>query len=266
MNWAVRGSRGFGGGAGCIFAGVMWGAAWWFCAADPRKEAVATLRLGMDHRRPHLRHGDRGRARMEAMAPFLRRPTLDELGQAGIRADFERLRFPVAVHCRCALGGPRRVLSGMVRIAARNRVWHWMLRIACGIGAGMLARFLFDRYPQFFLPLYSSIESRYHDLEANPELRRVINDCGAAVVHLGYYLGFLLFEVVRRDWKNVVLILTVGIVNGAGWAALQNWEWAPEVWPGREFRVVALLGILGRDQHWRGLRPGLFSGKPQNVG
>ena len=38
MNWAVRGTRGFGGGAGCIFAGVMWGAAWWFCARDPARE------------------------------------------------------------------------------------------------------------------------------------------------------------------------------------------------------------------------------------
>ena len=38
MNWAVRGTRGFGGGAGCIFAGVMWGAAWWFCARDPVRE------------------------------------------------------------------------------------------------------------------------------------------------------------------------------------------------------------------------------------
>jgi hypothetical protein len=28
MTWAVRGCSGFGGAAGCIFAGVMWGTAW----------------------------------------------------------------------------------------------------------------------------------------------------------------------------------------------------------------------------------------------
>src|SRR5262245_28721097 len=38
MNWAVRGTRGVGGGAGCIFAGVMWGAAWWYCARDPARK------------------------------------------------------------------------------------------------------------------------------------------------------------------------------------------------------------------------------------
>src|SRR6185295_10942984 len=49
-----------------------------------------------------------------------------------------------------------------------TRVWHWVLRIACGVGGGLLARYLFDTYPQYFLPLYSSIEECYRDLKANP--------------------------------------------------------------------------------------------------
>src|SRR5262249_30134630 len=35
MTWAVRGSSGYGAVAGCIFAGVTWGAAWWFIAQEP---------------------------------------------------------------------------------------------------------------------------------------------------------------------------------------------------------------------------------------
>ncbi len=38
MTWAVRGCSGFGGSDGCIFAGVMWGAAWWFIARDAGAE------------------------------------------------------------------------------------------------------------------------------------------------------------------------------------------------------------------------------------
>ena len=38
MTWAVRGCSGFGATAGCIFAGAMWGAAWWFIAHDPTRE------------------------------------------------------------------------------------------------------------------------------------------------------------------------------------------------------------------------------------
>ena len=32
MTWAVRGCSGFGAVAGCVFAGVTWGTAWWFLA------------------------------------------------------------------------------------------------------------------------------------------------------------------------------------------------------------------------------------------
>jgi len=35
MTWAVRGCSGYGASAGCIFAGVTLGAAWWFIARDP---------------------------------------------------------------------------------------------------------------------------------------------------------------------------------------------------------------------------------------
>src|SRR5579871_4021623 len=38
MTWAVRGCSGFGAVAGCIFAGVTWGAAWWFIALEPGRE------------------------------------------------------------------------------------------------------------------------------------------------------------------------------------------------------------------------------------
>ena len=38
MTWAVRGCAGFGAWKGCVFAGVTWGAAWWYLAHDPRKE------------------------------------------------------------------------------------------------------------------------------------------------------------------------------------------------------------------------------------
>lgn len=99
----------------------------------------------------------------------------------------------------------------------------------------MLARVLFDRSPGLFLPLYQALMAQYADLEANPNLRRLIGDNRAALVHLGCYLGFLGYEAVRRDWKNVILIATVGVVNGLGWAVCQNWRWAPVLWPQTNF-------------------------------
>ena len=98
-----------------------------------------------------------------------------------------------------------------------------------------VALFLFRHLPEVFLPLYSTLKAQYQDFQSNPNLRRLVNDNRAAIAHLGLYLGFLLFEVGRRDWKNVKLILTIGLLNGLGWALCQNWQWAARVWPDGHF-------------------------------
>ena len=41
--------------------------------------------------------------------------------------------------------------------------------------------------------------------------------------------------MLRRDWRNVTLISTVGLVNGIGWSICQNWKWAPGFWPDAHF-------------------------------
>ena len=235
MSWAVRGCRGFGGGAGCIFAGVLWGAAWWYCARDPAREQsrryasgwiVLALTLGMGIA------GQRGWMQWPHFFAGQLATNWDKQEFVPISSGYGFLWQFLSGVPWAGLGACLLAWCGARR---ETRAWHWLLRIACGLGAGALARALFDRYPQYILPLYSSLEFRYQDPIANPGLQRLINDCGAALTHLGYYLGFLLFEVARRDWKNVVLILSVGVVNGAGWAALQNWTWAPGVWEGADF-------------------------------
>ncbi len=73
--------------------------------------------------------------------------------------------------CLLAWCGPRREV----------RVWHWVIRIAFGLGCAYLARRLFFACPRFFLPMYDVYNERYHDLTANPNLRRLRNDCDAAI-------------------------------------------------------------------------------------
>lgn len=235
MSWAVRGCSGFGATAGCIFAGVLWGAAWWFLARDPVREQsrryasawvvlAVTVGLGLSGARGWMQWPSFFEGKLETnyakneFVPISRAYGFLWLFLAGV---------PWA-----GLGACMLAWCGSLR---ETRAWHWLVRIACGVGGAALARYLFDTYPEFFLPLYDSIESRYNDLDANPSLKRLINDSGAAIQHLGYYLGFLAFELARRDWKNVLLIATVGGVNGAGWALCQNWKWAPQVWPQANF-------------------------------
>ena len=72
------------------------------------------------------------------------------------------------------------------------------------MGAGYLAWRLYVRFPDVFLPQYTAIKARYFDFQSNPDLARLYRDNGATLRHIGYCIGFLLFEAVRRDWKNVL--------------------------------------------------------------
>lgn len=235
MTWAVRGCSGFGASAGCIFAGVMWGAAWWFISRDPGQEPTRrytsawivlamTVGFGLSGNRGWMQWPSFFEGKMQTnyaaseFVPISRVYGFVWLFIAGM---------PWAGVAACFLAW-----CGSLR---ETRVWHWAIRLACGFGGALLARYLYHECPQYFLPMYESLAERYQDLEHNPNLRRLINDSGLAILHMGFYLGLLAYEVVRRDWKNVVLISTVGILNGAGWAVCQNWKWAAGVWPNANF-------------------------------
>jgi hypothetical protein len=235
MTWAVRGCAGFGAVAGCTFAGVTWGAAWWYLAQSPDGRRTRrydsgwivlalTIGIGLSGGRGWMQWPSffEGKLMTDAprgeFVPISRSYGFLWLFLAGV---------PWAGIGACLLAwcGSRR----------ETRLCHWVIRIACGLGGALLARHLITAYPQYFLPLYDSLEARYNDARANPNLPRLVGDCTATMYHMGFYLGFLLYEAVRKEWKNVVLILTVGLVNGAGWALCQNWRWAAGLWPNSNF-------------------------------
>ena len=235
MTWAVRGSSGFGAMKGCIFAGVMWGTAWWFIAREPGGRQTRryssgwiilalTVGIGISGARGWMQwpsffegHLQTNTAKGE-FVPISRTYGFLWLFIAGVP-------WAGLGACMLAWCGPERPTA----------MRHWVIRIACGLGLAWLAGILFDRFPEVFLPLYKSMTAQYADLNANPNLRRLMNDNRAAITHLGLYAGFLGYEIGRKDWKNVVLILAVGLTNGIGWSLCQNWKWAQTIWPDASF-------------------------------
>jgi hypothetical protein len=235
MSWAVRGSAGASAMNANVAPGLLWGAAWWFVARDAgrwqsRRYAsswilfAVTIGFALAGNRGwmqwhHMYEGHLStnwpKGEWEPIAPFYGFLWFFLAGSAWAG-------LPACLLAWCCTERPA-------------RAWEWTLRIACGLGGAYLASRLFMSYPDFFLPSYDTIADKYHNLRANPGLDKLIRDNGATVRHLGYCLGFLLFEAMRRDWKNVTLISTVGIVNGLGWSLLQNWKWAAHVWPEARF-------------------------------
>lgn len=235
MTWAVRGCSGFGAVAGCVFAGVGLGTAWWYLAqsADGVRRRrydsgwivlAMTVGVGMSGARGWMQWHSFFDGKLMTDAAKNQFVPIDRV-YGFVWLFLAGVPWAGLGACLLAWCGSRR----------ETRLWHWALRLGMGFGGAWLARWLYFTYPQYFLPLYSTIEARYKDLPANPTLRRLVNDNGAAMTHLGVYLAFLLYEALRKEGKNVVLILTVGLVNGVGWSLLQNWTWARHVWPGASF-------------------------------
>ncbi|MCC6695454.1 MAG: hypothetical protein IT365_07480 [Candidatus Hydrogenedentes bacterium] len=235
MTWAVRGCSGYGGSSGCIFAGVTWGAAWWFISRNAGREQSRPYSSGWIVLAMTVGIGFAG-SRGWAQWPNFFEGHLSTNAQANEFVPISRaygfLWLFIAGMPWAGLGAG---LLAWCSSQSRLRGWEWLLRVACVIGGGLSGWYLFVRLPEVFLPLYKSIPERYHDLKANPSLGRLINDNRSAITHLGLYLGFLAFEVFRRDWRNVRLILTVGVVSGLGWALFQNWKWAEHWWPDARF-------------------------------
>ncbi|MBI3850200.1 MAG: hypothetical protein HY298_07910 [Verrucomicrobia bacterium] len=235
MTWAIRGCSGFGAMKGCIFAGVTWGTAWWFISRDPSGQQSRRYTSGWIILALTIGIGISG-ARGWMQWPSFFEGHLQTNTAKGefvhIARAYGFLWLFIAGVPWAGLGACMLAWCGSQR---PTRCWQWGLRIACGIGMAYLARFLYNHFPEIFLPMYKSMTAQYADLQANPNLRRLIGDCRAAIMHLGLYLGFLLYEICRRDWKNVTLISTVGVVNGLGWSLFQNWKWAHGLWPNASF-------------------------------
>ena len=231
MTWAVRGCSGFGGVDGCVFAGVTWGTAWWFIAREPGARQARPYASGWIILALTVGIGVSGNRGWMQWPSFFdgHLQTNTALGQGvPIARAYGFLWLFIAGVPWAGLGACLLAWCGSHRAV---RAPGWCLRLACGLGGACLARVLFDSLPEVFLPLYKTMHAQYHDLRANPNLGRLINDNRNALTHLGLYLGFLGCEMGRRDWRNATLILTVGVVNGTGWALCQNWRWAPRIWP-----------------------------------
>ena len=218
--WAIRGTGGYGGETGGMLAGLGWALLWYgFSGIGAEAErrpyghpwALFAITCGI------------------AMGGF----TGYGVYTAWVRGDFY-LNYPemhrdvpawtgYAMLFLCGLhwGGNAGAFLAWCAPQKPLRAMDWALRIACGVGGAIAASVFVRACPQLFLPYYAE------GLYSVPEYKtcvRALDSIHTIAPHVGLALGFLTYEILRRDWRAVGMILTVGLGFAIPFAAGGYWH------------------------------------------
>jgi len=218
--WAIRGTGGFGGEQGGILAGLGWAILWYgFSRLDGAERfrpyghagAIAAIAFGIAF------GGFTGYGVYNGWVKgefYLDHP--DGIREVGAWTGYAMLficglhwgGIPGAFLAWCA---PKRPLR-----------WHgWAGRIAAGIAGAVLAGVVVRVFPQWFLPFYGE---GIYQVKENATCIRAVNSIRNIAPHVGLFLGFLAFEIARKDWRAVGVMLVMGLGFAIPFSAGGYWH------------------------------------------
>ncbi|HNT89186.1 MAG TPA: hypothetical protein PKL84_15095, partial [Candidatus Hydrogenedentes bacterium] len=151
--------------------------------------------------------------------------------------------------CFMAWCAPKRPLRGV----------DWAARIACGV-AGAVAAYGFVRLvPQLFLPYYAE---GIYAVPENKTCIRALDSIRNIAPHVGSVLGFLAYEIFRRDRRAVAMILTMALgfaipfTIGGYWQTQPYPEFRIDWWKNWEMTIGLGGGLAFGLAFWLFNRPG----------
>jgi hypothetical protein len=204
--WAIRGTSGFGGSSGGALAGLGWASLW----------LGFSLLSGDAERRPY------GNGRAFAAITFgIAFGGLTGYGvyTAWVNGLYQMNRevtreiapwtgYAMLFLCGIHWGGVTGAFLSWVAPSKPIGIALWILRIASGVVGAILASRAVQWFPEYFLPFYS--EGYYQQEEYDISIR-AMRSAPNVMQHVGLFLGFLLFEVARRDWRAVKLMTVMSL-------------------------------------------------------
>ena len=244
--WAIRGSAGFGGTQGGLYAGLGWAILFYlFAGVDGNRllrpyggpRVIAAIVFGVAF------GGMTGWGVYTAWVQGIFHYTFpDAAREIGPWTGYLALFF-----CGLHWGGNAGAFLSWCAPRVKTTWRTWVGRIAAAIIGAVVAHYTVRLFPQFFFPFYA--EGIYD----NPDYATVQRTWGAIpniARHVGIFLGFLVFEAIRRDWRAVKVMCTVslgfalGLSIGGYWHTFHGHELGIDWWKNWEM-VSGFGGGLG---------------------
>lgn len=244
--WAIRGSSGFGGYQGGLYAGLGWAIIWYFFAnldgqralrpyGGPRVFAAIILGVGFGGMTGWGVYTAWVQGIFHYNAPDAAREIAPWTGYLAL------------FFCGFHWGGNAGAFLAWCAPAVKTTWRTWAGRITAAVIGAVVVHQTIRFFPQLFFPFYAE------GIYGNPDYATVQRTLGAIPNigrHIGIFLGFLAFEALRRDWRAVKVMLTVslgfalGLSIGAWWHTFHGHELAIDWWKNWEM-VSGFGGGLG---------------------
>ena len=219
--WAIRGTSGYGGASGGAFAGLGWACLWMYFShrngqAQYRRYASEWIFLAIA-----LGITVGGFSGYGIFIAWIR--GMFNLDAPNTWVDMSPwVGYLWLFLCGVHWGGATGCFMAWCAPDKPLRWQDWAMRIACGVGGAVLLRILIALFPQVFFPHYAA--GYYSDPAYIKDCTRVMSTIKELGIHLGLVGGFLLYEVLRKDWRSVRLILTMAIGFALPFAVGGLWQ------------------------------------------
>ncbi|MHA1698977.1 MAG: hypothetical protein ACTSWN_09085 [Promethearchaeota archaeon] len=226
--WRIRGTRGFGAIPGCVYAGFLWSILWLYMSRQFKDQDVRPFSSGWSFM--GLAFG----IALNGMHAWMQWPfwTMGQLYQGG--ADPQYAVSPVYGYIWLFICAVPWCGIGAVGLAWANRrislkSKDWIFRLVSGVAGGVVAYITWLIFRPVLIPRYDVVMANYDT--GCYKCEDPITDTRESMIWFGIYLGFLTFEILKKHWINVKLILLCGLIAGFGWIILQSWFFGREIFP-----------------------------------
>ena len=201
--WAIRGTSGFGGSQGGLLAGVGWGILWYvFSRLDGRGRQrpygtdamLAAITFG-------IAYG--GMTGYGVYIRWIQGSFYLNLPE-GSRPIGAWTGYAMLFICGLHWGGVPGAF--MAWCAPRKPLNHtnWAIRVGAGFLGAFLASAVVRLFPDWFLPFY---DEGIYEVAEYRTAQRALGSIRNIAPHVGFFLGFLAYEIGRKDWRAVGMIL-----------------------------------------------------------
>ncbi len=221
--WAIRGSAGYGGSSGGAFAGIGWALAWFWLSYEPSEKKsrpyssgwvvlalIIGIAIGGMHGYGQFMSWINGRFYIEYPDKYI---SINPM-----------IGYLWLFQCGLVWGGIAGIFLGWCGSKEPTENKDWIFRVIFGAVGGLVGFLIAFLRPDFINPLYGTI-----DYSNCPECQRTLPTSQDSVIFFGIFLGLLFYEVVKKDWRNVMLALTMALGFGLAFSIFGFWHLLPNI-------------------------------------